>query len=71
LVVVIFINDIDEAVETMEITRKSTDDITRVQTMVTSTDEDKLQEALNDLCRWAAKWGVERKVMVTDLRKPE
>jgi hypothetical protein len=59
LLFVIFINDIDEVVEKVEIIKKFADDTKIGQRMITHQDKQVLQEALDALCGWAKKWGME------------
>jgi ribonuclease P/MRP protein subunit RPP40 len=47
LLFVIFINDMDEVVQQLNIEQKFADDIKLGKTVVTEKDRDKLQEALN------------------------
>ena len=54
----IFINDIDQAVEQIDMIKKFTDDTKVGQVISTSEDRDRLQEALNELSRWADTWGM-------------
>jgi hypothetical protein len=56
---VIFINDIDEAVMQVEIIKKFADDTKVGQTVASSEDREKLQAALDALCGWADRWGME------------
>ena len=58
LLFLIFINDIDQAVSTIEIIRKFADDTKIGNSMVTMEDKRKLQEALDKLCQWAETWGM-------------
>jgi hypothetical protein len=55
----IFINDLDVAASLIEILRKFADDTKLGQTMSTDEDRERLQQALNSLCDWADKWGME------------
>jgi len=55
----IFINDLDVAASLIEILRKFADDTKLGQTVGTDQDKEKLQQALNNLCDWADKWGME------------
>jgi ribonuclease P/MRP protein subunit RPP40 len=59
LLFVIFINNIDEAVMQVEIIKKFADDAKVSQTVVSSEDREKLQDALDALCGWADRWGME------------
>ena len=58
LLFLIFINDIDEAVSTIEIIRKFADDTKIGNSMVSMEDKQRLQEALDKLCCWADTWGM-------------
>lgn len=59
LLFLIFINNLDEEVATVEILAKFADN-TKVAQIVRSLEESKkLQEALNKLVEWAARWGME------------
>jgi hypothetical protein len=55
----IFINDLDGAARLIEILRKFADDTKLGQTMSTDEDKKRLQQALDNLCEWADKWGME------------
>jgi ribonuclease P/MRP protein subunit RPP40 len=55
----IFINDLDEAALLIDILRKFADDTKLGQTVGTDQDNEKLQQALDNLCDWADKWGME------------
>jgi hypothetical protein len=59
LLFVIFINDMDAVVQQINILRKFADDTKLGKTVVTETDRDELQEALNQLCTWADTWGMQ------------
>jgi hypothetical protein len=59
LLFIIFINDIDEAVMQVEIIKKFTDDTKVSQIVASSEDREKLQAALDALCGWADRWGIE------------
>jgi hypothetical protein len=54
----IFINDLD-SVAAVEMLRKFADDTKLGQTVRTPEDVEKLQTALDELCTWAEKWGME------------
>ena len=55
----IFINDLDGAASLIEILRKFADDTKLGQIMSTDEDKEKLQQALDNLCAWADRWGME------------
>ncbi len=55
----IFINDVDSAVEFINILRKFADDTKLGQPSSTPEERELLQRALNNLCEWAKKWGME------------
>jgi ribonuclease P/MRP protein subunit RPP40 len=55
----IFINDLDGAALPIEILRKFANDTKLGQTVGTDQDKEKLQQALDNLCDWADKWGME------------
>ncbi len=55
----IFINDLDGAARLIEILRKFADETKLGQTMSTDEDKKRLQQALDNLCEWADKWGME------------
>jgi ribonuclease P/MRP protein subunit RPP40 len=55
----IFINDLDGAASLIEILRKLADDTKLGQIMSTDEDKEKLQQALDNLCAWADRWGME------------
>ncbi len=59
LLFVIFITDIDGAVEWVDIIRKLADDTKIRQKITTMRDREKLQEMLDSLDRWAKSWGME------------
>jgi hypothetical protein len=54
-----FINDLDGAALLIEILRKFADDTKLGQTVGTDQDKEKLQQALDNQCDWADKWGME------------
>jgi ribonucleases P/MRP protein subunit RPP40 len=53
LLFVIFINNMDEVIQQINIVRKFSDDTKLGKTVVTETDRDELQDTLNQLCTWA------------------
>jgi hypothetical protein len=59
LLFVIFINDIDEAVPEVEIIKKFADDTKVGQTVTDQEGREKLQAAIDGLCDWSQKWGME------------
>ncbi len=63
LLFVIFINDIDEAVTLVDIIKKFADDTKIGQRIVTEQDKKDMQQALDNLSRWAEKWGMEFNVL--------
>ena len=76
LLFLIFINDIDMAVEGIDIIKKFADDTKVGHVMETEADRVKLQEALNALCNWATTWGMafnvkKCKVMHVGPKNPE
>ena len=58
LLFLIFINDIDLAVEKINLIKKFADDTKVGQVISSAEDRDKLQEALRDLHTWADTWGM-------------
>ena len=54
----IFINDLDLAVEFVELLRKFADDTKIAQTIRSDEDRNTLQAALDSLLDWAARWGM-------------
>ena len=58
LLFLIFNSDIDQASERIDLIKKFTDDTKVGQVITTSEDRDRLQEALNELSRWANTWGM-------------
>ena len=58
LLFLIFINDIDLAVEKIDLIKKFADDTKVGQVISSAEDRDKLQEALRDLHTWADTWGM-------------
>ena len=58
LLFLIFINDIDEAVLSIDIIKKFADDTKVGQVIGNDEDRKKLQEALDELGRWATDWGM-------------
>jgi hypothetical protein len=59
LLFVIFINDMDQAAQGVNIVRKFADDTKLGKTVVSEADRDELQESLDLLCNWADKWGMQ------------
>jgi hypothetical protein len=55
----IFINDLDIAARKAEIIKKFADDTKLGGRAAAAEDRAKLQEALDELCEWAARWGME------------
>jgi hypothetical protein len=55
----IFINDLDFAALLIDILRKFADKTKLGQTVSTLEERDLLQQALDNLCRWAEEWGME------------
>jgi ribonuclease P/MRP protein subunit RPP40 len=55
LLFIIFLNNINEAVEEVEIIKKLADDTKMGQSMVMNEDREKLQQALDNLCMWAVR----------------
>jgi hypothetical protein len=55
----IFINDLDSAVQLIEIIRKFADDTKLGQTVGSQEERENLQQALDNLCNWAELWGME------------
>ena len=58
LLFLIFINDIDMAVEGIDIIKKFADDTKVGHVMETEADRVMMQEALDALCKWATTWGM-------------
>ena len=58
LLFLIFINDIDQVVEIIDIIKKFADDTKVGQVMETDEDRKKLQKALEELSNWASTWGM-------------
>ena len=56
LLFLIFINDIDEAVANIDIIKKFADDTKVGQVIETEDDKKKIQQALDELGRWATNW---------------
>ena len=54
-----FINDLDSCVEFIEILRKFADDSKLGHTAATAEERESLQLALDNLCAWAERWGME------------
>jgi hypothetical protein len=59
LLFVIFINDMDSAVSQVDILRKFADDTKIGQKVMDARDRHTLQTALDRLCEWADKWGMQ------------
>jgi hypothetical protein len=64
----IYINDLDGAVQNVDLLKKFADDTKLGKVITTEKDKDDLQNALDSLCKWAEKWGMafnvaKRKVM--------
>jgi hypothetical protein len=55
----IFINDLDSAVQLIDIIRKFADDTKLGQTVGSQEERENLQQALDNLCNWAELWGME------------
>jgi hypothetical protein len=55
----IFINDLDMAAELITILKKFADDTKLGQTASTPEEREQLQQALDNLCEWAKRWGME------------
>ena len=55
LLFVVFINDIDEAVETVTIIKKFADDTKLGHVVLNRSDSDTLQAALDKLAEWSCK----------------
>ncbi len=51
-------NDITEAVEQVKIIQEFADDTEVGQIMVMNKNREKLQQALDSLCRWAERWSM-------------
>jgi len=58
LLFVIFINDMDAMVSQIDTLKKFADDTKLGKTVRTEKDREELQEALDQLCAWADKWGM-------------
>jgi len=58
LLFIIFINDMDEVVRQINILKKFADDTKLGKTVQVEKDREELQEALDQLCIWAEKWGM-------------
>jgi ribonuclease P/MRP protein subunit RPP40 len=56
---VIFIDDLDDAVETTELIKKFADDTKMRQTQRTADDAKKLQRTLVAVKAWASEWGLD------------
>ncbi len=59
----VFINDIDEAVTCVEIIKKFFADDTKMGQKMTSIVDKNLQQALDKLCEWSYKWGMEFNIL--------
>ena len=58
LLFIVYINDIDSAAESLDVIRKFADYSKVGQTMASTEDKVKLQEALDRFCDWADTWGM-------------
>ena len=58
LLFIIFIDDIDTSALNIRVLNKFADDTKLDQVMDTDADKDALQNCLNSLCTWAAKWSM-------------
>ena len=58
LLFLIFINDLDLAVEKIDMIKKFADDTKVGQIIINTKDKEKLQDMLTELCRWAETWGM-------------
>ena len=54
----IYINDLDGAARLVNILRKFADDTKLGKTVSTERAKEELQQALNEMCTWADKWGM-------------
>ena len=59
LLFVIFINDLDEVAASIDILKKFADDTKIAKVIRSEEDRDRLQEAVDQLLDWAARWGME------------
>lgn len=59
LLFLIFINDLDEATEILSVARKFADDTKLGQRAGTEMERQQLQRAIDDLCSWADRWGMQ------------
>ena len=59
LLFLIFINDLDSAATTIKWIKKFADDTKLGHTVSSAEDRAALQQALDELCRWAELWGME------------
>ena len=59
LLFLIFINDLDDVAETVEIIRKFADDTKIAQSIRGNADRLRMQEALDNLTGWANQWGMQ------------
>jgi hypothetical protein len=59
LLFLIFINDIDEVVKKIDVIKKFADDTKLGQRITSAIDMAALQEALEDLSKWAEAWGMQ------------
>ncbi len=58
LIFVIFINDMDDMVSQINTLKKFANDTKLGKTVQTEQDREEFQEALDQLCAWADKWGM-------------
>ena len=54
----IFINDLDGAARLVDVLKKFADDTKLGKSVVTDDDRQQLQQALDEMCAWADKWGM-------------
>jgi hypothetical protein len=60
LLFVIFINDLEDSVEgLLDILKKFADDTKLGQEVTKEEDRDRLQQALDESCQWAERWGMQ------------
>jgi hypothetical protein len=59
LLFLVFTNDLDEAVPGLELLRKFADDTKMGHKAKTQQEREQIQEALDGLCDWASKWGMQ------------
>jgi hypothetical protein len=55
----VFINDLDAATSVIQVMKKFADDTKLGHTVSSDVERGELQEALDNLCRWADLWGME------------